>query len=176
MSVDYALDQYFSVSLSDDKVVAYIQFTKWDKDFSCSVEALEQFLRSHQIRYGIQYDTLRRIADHGEEYQYSRTPIAMGTEPTHGQNGKIQFTVDFGNETNLKPLEDEDGKVDFKEVLRLNNVKRVSCWLPESRQRRVCPEQRSPAKRFRASRERKRISRWGRTWWSTPRKRHVRCA
>ena len=124
LSVDYALDQYFSVTLSDDKVVAYIQFTKWEKDFSCSVEALEQFLRSHQVRYGLQHDTLRRIAEHAEEYQYSRTPIAMGTEPMHGQNGRIEFTVNFGNETNLKPLEIEDGKVDYKEVIRLNNVKK----------------------------------------------------
>ena len=136
LSVDYALDQYFSVTLSDDKVVAYIQFTKWEKDFSCSVEALEQFLRSHQVRYGLQHDTLRRIAEHAEEYQYSRTPIAMGTEPMHGQNGRIEFTVNFGNETNLKPLEIEDGKVDYKEVIRLNNVKKGQRWQPESRQQR----------------------------------------
>jgi len=124
LSVDYALDQYFSVTLSDDKIVAYIQFTKWEKDFACTVEALEQFLRSHQVRYGLQHDILQRIAEHAEEYQYSKTPIAMGTEPVHGHNGKIQFTVDFGNEANLKPLEIEDGKVDYKEVIRLNNVKK----------------------------------------------------
>ncbi|KOP67661.1 polymerase [Bacillus sp. FJAT-18019] len=124
MSVDYALDQYFSVTLSDDKIVAYIQLTNWEKDFACTVEALEQFLRSHQVRYGLQHDILQRIAKHAEEYQYSKTPIAMGTEPVHGHNGKIQFTVDFGNEANLKPLEIEDGKVDYKEVIRLNNVKK----------------------------------------------------
>ncbi|GAB6931474.1 FapA family protein [Paenibacillus sp. JCM 10914] len=124
MSVDYALDQYFSVTFSDDKVVAYIQFAKWEKDFACSVEALEQFLRNHQVRYGLQHDTLRRIAGHAVEYQYSRTPIAIGNEPMHGQDGKIVFVIDIGDSTNLKPLEFEDGKVDYKEVLRLNNVKK----------------------------------------------------
>lgn len=124
MSLDYALDQYMSVTFSDDKVIAYIQFTKWEDGFSCSIEALEQFLRSHGIRYGIQQDILQRIASHAEEYQYSRTPIAIGTEPVHGQNGRIEFTVDFGGQTHVKPLEIEDGKVDYKEIIRLNNVKK----------------------------------------------------
>ncbi|WP_054958250.1 DUF342 domain-containing protein [Paenibacillus dakarensis] len=124
MSVDYALDQYFNVTFSDDKTVAYLQMTKWDKDFNCSKEALEQFLRGHQIRYGLQHDTLGRIVSHSEEYQYSRAPIAIGTEPVHGENGRIELKVEIGEKEHLRPLETVDGKVDYKEISRLNNVKK----------------------------------------------------
>ncbi|MFC7679580.1 DUF342 domain-containing protein [Paenibacillus sp. GCM10028914] len=124
MSVDYALDKYFKVTFSDDKTVAYLQMSDWDKDFKCQIETLEQFLRGHQIRYGLQHDTLGRIVSHSEEYQYSRTPIAMGTEPIHGENGVIELKFDLGEQGTPRPLETVDGKVDYKEITRLNNVKK----------------------------------------------------
>lgn len=124
MSVDYALDKYFNVTFSDDKTVAYLQMSNWDKNFSCQIEALEQFLRSHKIRYGLQHDTLSRIVSHSEEYQYSRAPVAIGTEPVHGENGRIELKIEMGDGESLRPLETGDGKVDYKEVIRLNNVKK----------------------------------------------------
>ncbi|MGM1045261.1 MAG: DUF342 domain-containing protein [Bacillota bacterium] len=124
MSVDYALDKYFNITFSDDKTVAYLQMSDWDKDFTCKIEALEQFLRSHKIRYGLQHDTLSRIVSHSEEYQYSRAPVAIGTEPVHGQNGRIELKIEMGDQQSLRPLETDDGKVDYKEVIRLNNVKK----------------------------------------------------
>lgn len=124
MSVDYALDKYFKVTFSEDKTIAYLQISDRDKDFTCTMEALEQFLRSQHIRYGLQHDILNRIVSHSEEYQYSRTPVAIGDEPVHGQDGRIELKIDLGEDKNRRPIETDDGKVDYKEVIRLNNVKK----------------------------------------------------
>ena len=124
MSVEYALDKYFQVSFSDDKTVAYLQLVNWEEGLVCDKRDLEQFLLSHHIRYGIQHDVLERISGHIHEYQYSRVPVAMGTEPVHGTNGVIDFRTMTKQHEQARPLETSDGKVDFKEINRINNVKK----------------------------------------------------
>lgn len=63
-----ALDQYLSITFSDDKGIAYLQFSKKDENFSCSPTELESFLHSHNIRYGVQRDIVGRICSHPEEF------------------------------------------------------------------------------------------------------------
>ena len=116
----YALNQYVSITFSEDKGIAYLQFSKKDENFSCSTEDLEIFLQSNEIRYGIQKDIVQRISSHPEEYFFSRVPIAIGDEPVHGVDGKVVLTVDL--EEDRKPQEKEDGKVDYKDLIRLHNV------------------------------------------------------
>ncbi|UQZ32091.1 DUF342 domain-containing protein [Paenibacillus sp. PK3_47] len=118
----YALNQYVSITLSEDKGIAYFQFSKRDESFSCSVEELESFLYSQDIRYGIQHDIVRRISTNPEEYFFSRVPIAIGDSPVDGVDGRIILAVDL--EEDRKPLEKADGKVDYKELVRLHNVMR----------------------------------------------------
>lgn len=124
MSADYDLDHYLSVTISDDKMAAFVQFKNWEENFSCSLEQLEQFLASRQIHYGLLPEALRLIATDGEEYQYRKIAVATGKEPVNGKNGRIEYRVDLEEEASLKPMESEDGKVDYKEVVRLNNVKK----------------------------------------------------
>ncbi|WP_342561484.1 FapA family protein [Paenibacillus sp. FSL R7-0345] len=117
---NYALNQYVSISFSEDKGIAYLEFSKRDENFSCSAEDLEGFLHSHEIRYGIQHDIVRRFSSNPQEYFFSRVPIAIGEEPVHGIDGQVIMAMDL--EEDRKPLEREDGKVDYKELVRLNNV------------------------------------------------------
>ncbi|WP_151735105.1 DUF342 domain-containing protein [Paenibacillus tengchongensis] len=116
----YALNQYVTITFSEDKGIAYLQFSKRDENFSCTVEDLESFLISQDIRYGIQHDIVRRISTNPEEYFFSRVPIAIGEPAVNGVDGQIRFTVDL--EEDRKPLEKADGKVDYKELVRLHNV------------------------------------------------------
>lgn len=116
----YALNQYVSITLSEDKGIAYFQFSKRDENFFCSPEDLESFLYSHDIRYGIQRDIVQRISTNPEEYFFSRVPIAIGDSPVDGVDGRVVLTVDL--EEDRKPLEKADGKVDYKELVRLHNV------------------------------------------------------
>ncbi|MFC6650353.1 MULTISPECIES: DUF342 domain-containing protein [Paenibacillus] len=118
----YVLSQYLSVTFSEDKGIAYLQFTKKDENFTCSVEDLESFLFSHNIRFGIQHDIVTRISSNPEEYFWNRVPIAIGQPPVNGKDGRVVLTVDM--EEDRKPLEKEDGKVDYKELVRLHNVRK----------------------------------------------------
>lgn len=116
----YVLSQYISITFSEDKGIAYLQFSKKDENFSCTFEDLESFLHSHNIRYGIQRDIVQRISSNPEEYFFSRVPIAIGEPAVNGTDGKIVLTVDL--EEDRKPLEKADGKVDYKDLVRLHNV------------------------------------------------------
>lgn len=116
----YALNQYVSITFSEDKGIAYLEFSKKDENFSCSAEDLESFLYSHEVRYGIQHDIVKRISSNPEEYFFSRVPVAIGNEPVHGVDGYVVMAMDLDEDR--KPLEKEDGKVDYKDLVRLNNV------------------------------------------------------
>lgn len=122
MTAKLALDTFLSVTFSDDKSVAYIQFSKREEGFKCTEDELMLFLRSQQIQYGIERDIISRIASHPEEYMFSRTPVAMGVQPVSGKDGYIEYAFKLRDEREQKPLETEDGKVDYKELLSLNNV------------------------------------------------------
>lgn len=116
----YALNQYLSITFSEDKGIAYLQFSKKEENFSCTVEDLEAFLHSHNIRYGIQKDVVHRITTHPEEYFWSKVSIAIGEQAENGKDGRIMLTVDL--EEDRRPLEKADGKVDYKDLVRLHNV------------------------------------------------------
>lgn len=116
----YALSQYISITFSEDKGIAYLQFSKKDENFSCTIEDLESFLHSHNIRYGVQRDIVQRISSNPEEYFFSRVPIAIGQPAVNGTDGRVVLTVDM--EEDRKPLEMADGKVDYKDLVRLHNV------------------------------------------------------
>ncbi|WP_136604729.1 DUF342 domain-containing protein [Paenibacillus dokdonensis] len=122
MTAKLALDTFLSVTFSDDKSVAYIQFSKREEGFKCTEDELMLFLRSQQIQYGIERDIISRIASHPEEYMFNRTPVAMGVQPVSGKDGYIEYAFKLRDEREQKPLEIEDGKVDYKELLSLNNV------------------------------------------------------
>ncbi|MEC0240505.1 FapA family protein [Paenibacillus dokdonensis] len=122
MTAKLALDTFLSVTFSDDKSVAYIQFSKREEGFKCTEDELMLFLRSQQIQYGIERDIISRIASHPEEYMFNRTPVAMGVQPVSGKDGYIEYAFKLRDEREQKPLETEDGKVDYKELISLNNV------------------------------------------------------
>ena len=73
----YVLSQYLSITFSEDKGIAYLQFTKKDENFTCSVEDLESFLFSHNIRFGIQHDIVQRISSNPEEYFVTWCPSRL---------------------------------------------------------------------------------------------------
>ncbi|MFD3260950.1 DUF342 domain-containing protein [Paenibacillus lentus] len=119
------LGQILSVTMNDDKTVAYLQFLKKDEEFSCAPDVLHHFLRGEGVKYGIQEDIVARFALNAKEYLFSKTPIAIGIEPVQGQDGSIRYAVPLDDEDqHRRPSESDDGTVDFKDVTRLNNVRK----------------------------------------------------
>lgn len=118
------LRQVLSVTSNDDKTVAYLQFLKKEDNFSCTTDTLLHFLQSEGLKFGIQEDIVRRFAENPKEYFFSKTPIAMGQEPVHGQDGWIRYAFSMDDDNRHKPVETDDGKVDLKDVTKLNNIRK----------------------------------------------------
>ncbi|WP_138493952.1 DUF342 domain-containing protein [Paenibacillus pinistramenti] len=115
------LEQLVSITISDDKMSAYLELAEIDSDASFAEEQLIGFMRENGVVYGIQTEIVQRIIQNPVDYSRSRTPIAFGDKPRDGVDGKIVYAFDIHSK-GPRPLETEDGKVDYKEITRLNNV------------------------------------------------------
>ncbi|URJ45916.1 FapA family protein [Paenibacillus polymyxa] len=124
MEKQYALDQFLKVVVSPDKQTAYLEFAKREEGFACSVEELERFLSNQKISYGLMTDAIRVFAASPEDHFFGKLLIAQGKQPIHGTDGKINLADIVTGEDAHKPLETVDGRVDYKELTRLRNVKR----------------------------------------------------
>lgn len=124
MEKQYALDQFLKVVVSPDKQTAYLEFVKREEGFTCSVEELERFLGSQKISYGLITDAIHTFVAHPEDHFFTKLLIAQGKQPIHGKDGKINLAEILTGEFSPKPLETVDGRVDYKELTRLRNVKR----------------------------------------------------
>lgn len=117
------IDYYVNISLSDDKLIAYLQFTNVDDNFSCTIGQLEDIMKTFLIHHGVQYDILAKITQDPKPFFFQKVVIAVGDSPVDGENGYIHYLYDLNNE-DKKPTEMEDGKVDYKETSSLANVRK----------------------------------------------------
>ncbi|MFC9708003.1 DUF342 domain-containing protein [Paenibacillus sp. NPDC056933] len=122
MTQQTVLEQCLSIVLSDDKSTAYLEFSKQEEDFTCTLDELEQYIGSQGIKYGVLRDAMLAFVSHPEAYVKAQYKIAEGIKPVQGTDGFIKVLVGM-DDNERRPLEAEDGKVDYKEVTRLNNVR-----------------------------------------------------
>ncbi|AHV97842.1 DUF342 domain-containing protein [Paenibacillus sabinae] len=125
MVVQSALSDYMSISFSENKEVAYLEFFRREEGFSCSVDELAGFLQKNNVRYGVQWDVVTRIANNPEQYNHlsGKVAVASGIAPVDGLDGRVELSVKMDYDER-RPLEKDDGKVDFKELVRLSNVRK----------------------------------------------------
>lgn len=83
---------------------------------------LNELLEKNKISFGIHYEILKKTIFGFTNGEYPKEPllIAEGVQPCNGENGKIEFL--FNVETSLKPKENPDGSVDYKNVDIINSV------------------------------------------------------
>ncbi|PWW06422.1 hypothetical protein DFQ01_103325 [Paenibacillus cellulosilyticus] len=124
MSEAGQLEQHIRIQISADKLSAFIQFNRADDSFTCSPEALEQYVKDNGVIYGLHYDVIHKIAKDPKAYYYNQTLIAAGDPPLQGENGSIKLAYRLDDDSLHRPIENADGKVDLKEVNRINNVQR----------------------------------------------------
>jgi uncharacterized protein (DUF342 family) len=117
------LENLISISVSDDKLTAYLQFTRTEEDITLNADELEQFAVSHGIVFGLDKKKLAEIAADPKSFYLVKNVIASGVKPVDGENGYIRYMFDL-DEQRKKPLEHEDGTVDYKELITLHNVKK----------------------------------------------------
>lgn len=114
------LDFYMNVVISEDRMTAKLQMLHEEAEFLCTVDELVQFLNQNGVYFGIDMETLGQIAAEPKKVKFDQVTVASGLLPVEGEDGKIVYHFDVNKDK--KPLEREDGKVDFKEVANLVNV------------------------------------------------------
>lgn len=117
------LGSYLSIQIAADKLAAFLTFSRITDEFECNGNELERFVQSKGVVHGLRNEVLNQIAANPLAYYKEQTLIAQGESPVPGKDGFIKLVYDM-EQTNSTPTELEDGKVDFKEVLQLKNVKR----------------------------------------------------
>ncbi|REK76534.1 DUF342 domain-containing protein [Paenibacillus paeoniae] len=118
------LDSYLRIQTSADKLSAFLTFSRITEDFVCASSDMEQYVRSKGVVHGLRIDVLDQICRNPLAYCREQTLIAQGEAPGEGKDGAIRFVYDMEDKKQHKPAEDQDGKVDLKEVTRLKNVMR----------------------------------------------------
>lgn len=124
MTQKLELKQQVKVLFSADQSSAWIELTKHTSELDFTEQELNTFLLTEGITYGIQADTIRGIAASPLDFYGQKILIAQGDVPEAGKNGVIQFLTSTDLSGERRPLETENGKVDYKEITRLNNVKK----------------------------------------------------
>ncbi|MFD0616740.1 DUF342 domain-containing protein [Paenibacillus sp. GCM10027629] len=123
MAKEVRLNEFMDISLSENKIEAYLQINEHYDNSTFTSDQLEAYLRENRIHHGIQKNKLQQIAQTPRAFQNNYTVIAMGTLPTTGTDGYINYSTKLIKQEK-KPMELEDGSVDYREVVQLNNVQK----------------------------------------------------
>lgn len=132
MTQELTLDSYLGIDISADKLAAALFFVRGVEGFSCTYEQLLQFVRNNGVVYGIQDEILLAIMHNPSAYAGRQTVFATGTPPQNGEDGQITLAFKSA-EAVPRLMEQEDGKVDFREVSRIVNVVRGQLIAQKSR-------------------------------------------
>jgi len=117
------LSFFVEIELSDDKLSAFLQFKDCDEKLTFDLEQLEEVLKLYHVTYGVNREKLTEIVQNPKAFFKSRTLIAAGTASINGQDGSIQHQFNYYKDSKT-PVELDDGKVDFKEVTTIHNVRK----------------------------------------------------
>jgi uncharacterized protein (DUF342 family) len=117
------LAECLQVTVSEDKMQAYLVFRRAEGDLKITSRELEQYISSQGIHFGIQSDTLYLISQSPQEFFFTQNVIAIGIPPIEGKDGYVKVLYGESSDQERRPMEREDGSVDYREVTQLANVK-----------------------------------------------------
>jgi uncharacterized protein (DUF342 family) len=117
------LAESLQVTVSQDKMQAYLVFRRVEGELKVTSRELEEYLSSQGIKFGIQTDTLYLISQRPQEFFFTQNVIAVGIPPEAGKDGYVKVLYGESSDQERRPAEREDGSVDYKEVTQLANVK-----------------------------------------------------
>ncbi len=111
-----------SVKISLDKMKVTCRFFAPSKGGGKVMNAQDIIgdLAFRKVRYGLDQDV---IADFLQNRNYCTDYVmAVGTQPIHGKDARIEFF--FNTNTNLQPKRNEDGSVDYKELNTISHIEK----------------------------------------------------
>ncbi|MEA2062833.1 MAG: flagellar assembly protein A, partial [Gemmatimonadota bacterium] len=117
--------ELITVSLSKDELKATINVPFMTDDGPLEnpllLDHARMALRRSGVIKGIKEDLLKSIFE--DALFDKEILIAEGTAPQHGENARLEFF--FETKREFEPPEDEDGRIDYKDVSLLNNVNKT---------------------------------------------------
>ncbi|MEK0316014.1 DUF342 domain-containing protein [Cohnella sp. 56] len=119
----FAMSQIFQVHISDDRMSASLAIKPTEEaEESVDVKRLSDLLAASGVRVGIRQELLSAIAQNPKAYFYTDNIVAAGTQPTPAVNGYVKVLFEDQDQSR-RPVEREDGSVDYREMQQLANVK-----------------------------------------------------
>ncbi len=113
------IDVTANTMVSPDKMRGYISLTSPDNGRMLTVDELMGIVNRNGIIFGINKNTLQSLVKY--PVYNEMICVAEGILPVNGQNGKLEFFFNIQKEN--KPTILEDGRVDFRELNLIENVK-----------------------------------------------------
>lgn len=108
------------ISLDKMKVTCRFYPPALDAGKTLSAEDIVSDLAFRKIKHGIDQEAVLNFLN---DRQYCTDYVfAVGTQPVHGRDAKIDYF--FNTSKNLQPKRNEDGSVDYKELNTISHVKR----------------------------------------------------
>lgn len=110
------------VNISLDKMKVTCRFYPPSKDSGkiLTAEDIISDLAFRKIKHGIDQDAILNFL---QDRQYCTDYVfAVGTQPVHGHDAKIEYF--FNTSRNLQPKRNEDGSVDYKELNTISHIKK----------------------------------------------------
>lgn len=112
-------DATMSVDITDFDMQAHLTITPpGPGGTDISFDNIVSFLKSNSVIHGIKEEVILNLEDHPV---YKRlVQVAEGTKPVNGKDARLMYN--FETDSQKIKLKEKDGKVDFKELNRLQNV------------------------------------------------------
>ncbi len=123
------------VSISDDKLGAFVTINRRSDNIVVKARELKEYLESHSVIFGFLDDIIRAIEENPQKFVGQKTLVAQGRSPVDGKDGFIEYVYDLSKKEN-KPVEMENGRVNYKELIAIHNVsrgQRIATKMPPER-------------------------------------------
>jgi uncharacterized protein len=113
------IDSKCEVRINTDNLEAFIHITSPLGGKDITEDAIYNVLKENDITFGIKDEVVKNIV---QNKLYERDiMIAEALRPIEGESAKLEYHFDTNTESKL--LENEEGKIDFRELSLIRNVK-----------------------------------------------------
>ncbi len=112
----FQIKLFFELEVSEDEFEARVKVAKLLNEDDFSSQDLKRFITEKGIVYGVLEEEIENIFK--EEKFEQPVPVARGKRVAQGKNGEVKYHF----ETEIKPLMDAKGNLDYKELNLIQNV------------------------------------------------------
>ncbi|MHA6251271.1 DUF342 domain-containing protein [Oceanobacillus sp. CAU 1775] len=113
------LTKYFRILLVENKMIAQVEykddFLDLEEELVIEKDVWLNFLATQKVVYGIQQNVISELSLQPSKFEYPII-IAKGEPPINGEEGKVEFVIDFENQIN------RDENWNFREVMKIPSV------------------------------------------------------